>query len=276
MTFSVQGWGTSQVLSSETSTRVVDFVGFKDSAQAVTAAVTDITFASNKDSHGAWDGSDEYVVPVPGDYDVSTTLGENTTLSVSFGIYVNGAAYRGTFFASVSGNLGSGSIIVPNLKAGDRISIRCNSSVTIRLNGLLSIKRISGPAQIAASEKVFCQYTNNSGTGTTANVTDIPFITRVQDSHGAFASGVFTAPRASWYDVDASVTYAANAVREHTLYVNGTQRLRMDPVSASISVYSLSAGVYLNAGETLSIRNNNSSTLQASAVTHWISVRSQG
>lgn len=272
----IAGWGTSQVLSSETDTRVVDFSGTKGSTQAVTANVTDITFTSEKDSHGAWSGS-AYSIPVPGDYIVGTVLSDNAASTLQFAIYVNGTLSRNLITGS-SGNFGGGSILIPNLKANNSVSIRCGGTTTIGAIGNISISRLSGPAQVAASEKVYLKYTGNAGGAITANVTNVDFTTKVTDSHGSWSGTTFTAPRPSWYDFDGSWNCTTGAAKDLQLYINGSAKefVSYNTTGAASSFVMFSGGAYLNAGETATLRSDTSATLSNSATLHWLSIRSQG
>jgi molybdopterin-binding protein len=69
----IEGWAPSVQMSDQTDTRAVSFAANKASGQAVTANVTNISYTSVKDSHGAWNGTDTYIVQVPGDYLISAT-----------------------------------------------------------------------------------------------------------------------------------------------------------------------------------------------------------
>jgi hypothetical protein len=272
----VVGWSSNSVMSNDTDTRVVSFSGTKGSTQAVTANTTDITFTSAKDSHGAWSGS-QYVVPVAGDYQVASTLADSAANSWNAFVYLNGVSSR-VLFATVSGNYGGGSAILPNLKAGDTISIRSASSITVAGNAgqHLSINRLSGPATIAATEKVYAQYTGNAGTAITANTTNLDFSTKVADSHGAFSGTVFTAPRPGWYEMDGAFLFTAGSTPILYAYVNTVQKLLVGYSAASTTRVPFHGGIYLNGGDQLSIRSDTSLTESNSATQHWISISSQG
>jgi hypothetical protein len=265
----IQGWGTSQVLSSDTATNVVDFAA-TGTGGAVTANVTNIpTSTTLKDSNGAWTGS-TYVVPVPGDYvcGIAGLAGAGWTSYV----YVNGVSYQP--LASMNTSLVRTSILIPSLNAGDIISFRSDASVTLSIFNV-NIFRLSGPAQIAASEKVFLQYTGNAGTVLTANVTNIDFATKVVDSHGAWNGTTFTAPRPGMYDIKGSIYFTAVYGNILYAFINGVSNINLISNNAC-SVKNIVGEVYLLAGQTLTFRAAAAATLVNDNAICWISITSQG
>ena len=218
----IAGWSSSVQTSDSVDTRVVDFVGFKNSTQSVTASVTDITFTSQKDSHAAWNGS-QYVVPVAGDYLLSLTIKDNSGTQQA-SIFVDGSAYRAAFMTAVSGFPMSGSIIVYGLKTGQTLSVRSATGGTVGVDGVLSIQRLSGPSAIAASESVNAQYFNTAGTVFTAGtITIVPYATKIFDTHSAWATNTYTCPTSGKYQVNASIWGSGtNADPALLVYKNGT------------------------------------------------------
>ena len=203
----IQGWSTNTVQSADTDTRVVDFVGYNGNTQALTANTTLLTFTTSKDSHASWDG-DEYSVPVSGDYLVALNYYAPSTGAVACYVQVNGVdplpvkAYLGV---ASSTQAGSGSVIIPNLKSGDKISLKGDASVTLLSNArVLSIKRLSGPAVVQATESVNALYTGGPPTGTlSAAWNTLTYGTRVKDSHNAYSGGVWTCMVSGSYDISA-------------------------------------------------------------------------
>ena len=210
-TVPIIGWSSNVQMSNDTDTRVVDFSGTKSSTQAVTGAATDITFTTSKDSHGAWNGS-QYIVPVSGDYIVSIAIGDAGSTTWLASAYVDGVVSR-ALGESYAGGWASGSTIIPNLKAGQSISIRVSSSTTIQAVSYqnLSISRISGPSVIAATESVNARYTDVSGQAIGTSAAVFKFGTKDFDSHLAYSSstGLYTCPVSGKYKVDARLFTAA-------------------------------------------------------------------
>ena len=279
----IVGWGSSQVLSSDTDTRVV--------AASVSGGTGTISTTqggnfpnTDKDTHGAIStvsSATRFTAPVAGTYVFTGTVFPGTAISPT--LVKNGTTVL-QYFASAGlvatgVNLVGGISSVPfDLKAGEYIELRANTSSTLGTGGALfntwGIERLSGPAQIAASEKVFLKYTGNAGTAFTSTVTDIPFITKGVDSHGAWSGSLFTAPRAGWFDIKGSIL-AGSLSAQPQLYINGVLDTFLEADYASDRKH-FNGGAFLLAGQTMSIRYNASGTLSNSPTQHWIAITSQG
>lgn len=284
----IVGWSSSQVFSQDADVRVVDFKGSSSGTQAVTANVTDVTFTTVKDSHSAFNGS-QYVVAVPGDYLISTTLADSASSAVRASAYVNGSSVN-ILGTTVAGEFGGGATILPNLKAGDTISIRIASSITIATGRSLSIQRISGPSQIAASESVSMLYKGTpAGTidNTWNNITTIP--TKIKDSHGAYSGGVFTVPTSGTYDLSAfswivsTLPAASNSYLGVSIDGNSPDYISTSVNSSAASNRPLSIAIFsipLRAGQTISLRTRTEGTtnsfVTSSAIYHQLSITKSG
>lgn len=212
----IQGWSSSVVVSSSTDTRVVAASYKKTATQAVTGNVTDITFQSSVvDTHAAFNGT-AFIAPVPGLYDIGGVIGV-TSGSINIVAFVNGTA-RTIIGTTISGSNTALSGLV-TLSAGDSVTIRSESSITVfgqasGLTSFFSIKRLSGPSQIAASETVAARVYNTSGFSVpNASVTVITGWTKTFDTHGAFnpTTGVFTVPVAGKYRVSGMLLFSSAA-----------------------------------------------------------------
>jgi hypothetical protein len=191
------------------------FTGIKNATQVVTANVTDISFISTKDSVGSWNGS-QYTVRVPGDYQVSLTLIDNATTSWSAVTYINGVVQTTKRFSQISGDYGSGSLILENLQVGQVISFRATQSTTIGNVGQLSIAKIESPNALLNIPKVaYLKDVKASGTNgqnlTTSYTTLI--LNTEEDPFGivSIASNEFTLQPGT-YTIEASIPMTANAV----------------------------------------------------------------
>lgn len=276
----ILGWGTTQVLSSDTDTRVVDMEAVKSAGSTSSGGATPTASWTliNKDSHGAFNATTGvYTVPVPGDYLVTHQI-FTTTGAPQPSIIKNGSI---NYYGWASGvSAGFVSRLLTDLKAGDTISVGTGAAFTVLTatspyQTSLSIQRLSGPAQIAASEKIYLQYTGNAGTALTANVTNIDFTNKVSDSHGAWNGTTFTAPRPGWYEVKGAVSFTASASQGVNIYVNGTKGV-LAAYTPSTDINIISGSTYLKAGDQLSLRVDSTKTLSNSATSHWISITSQG
>lgn len=272
-TVPITGWSSNVAMSSDTDTRVVSFSGINGSSQSVTTDVTNIAVTTIKDSHGAWNGT-QYTVPVPGDYVVNLSSSDSGAGSVGFDVYKNAVMSTRVLYTTTAGR-GSGSCLVTNLKAGDVLSVRSGATTTLQTSTRIDIYRLSGPAVVAASEKVYLQYTSNAGTALTANVTNADWSTKVVDSHGAWSGTTFTAPRPGLYLIVGQVNDSSNA-SAYEAYINTVRKFQLSSTpSANTTFKRISGAVYLNGGDALTIRSDTSTTLSNSAVAHWIAISSQ-
>lgn len=216
----IQGWSSSQVFSQDADTRVVIFSGYVASNQALTANVTNLPLTASKDSHVAWTGS-TYVVPVPGDYQLAATLLANAT-GGTIQAYVNAAAVKQMMTINTAEYVSS-ALTLENLKAGDIISFRSNATQTVAgvSTAFVSISRISGPSQIAASESVSALYTGAPPTGTlNGSLNNVTFGTKVKDSHNAMSGATYTVPVSGTYSVSATVAIIGTRVLGSTDQLN--------------------------------------------------------
>jgi hypothetical protein len=235
----IAGWDSSVQMSDSTDTRIVDFVGFA-SGNALTANVTNIAFTTVKDTHAGWSGI-AYTVHVPGDYNVSTFIVGPSTSTMA--VYVNSSIYRSIAYV-VAGAGGSGSLIIPNLKSGDSISLRSNASQTISSSSdySLNISRISGPASIAATESVNARY-YASATSISGSLATVVWTTKDFDSHNALASGVFTCPTSGKYQVNTGIQVSG------TIVLNSALVLEIQKNSTAVTQYQTFAGGAVTAQE---------------------------
>jgi hypothetical protein len=191
--------------------RVISFTGSKAAgAQALTAGVTDITFATVKDSVGAWTGI-QYRVASAGDYGCGifcyTTAGVATVLP-----YINGVVLS-KYLATINTGGGSGYVILENLKAGDLVSFRANASVTLASDTAqnISISKIQGPQAISSGSLLAVIARNGAGQTIPISVlTTITGWTSLLDNCGCFnaATGIFTAPFAGVFEFNVGLTIA--------------------------------------------------------------------
>ena len=280
--FPVNGKSASQVLSQDADTRVVNFVGYPSTNQALTASVTDLPLTSQKDSVGAWGGS-SYTVKVPGDYQLSTVLfSASGTANVI--VYVSGNS-KGIIQQISPSVWTSGAKTLFGLVAGDTITLRVDSGVTVlgNTNSSVSISRISGPSQIAASESVICNYVTTAGQSIPSTTsTPVLYGTKIMDSHGAYntATGIFTAPVSGVYLVNASIDYTpTNTTGYRAVHAVGNSVDRTLSQINALSIYQQVAGVTtfrLLAGQTIHIyalhSKGSAETLTTSDAANYLSI----
>ena len=206
----IQGWSSSVQMSDQADTRVVDWVGYVASNQAVTANVTNIPLTSRKDSHGGWGGS-SYTVIVPGDYSITGVSSPTTAVSYYTQVYVNGVVAR-SLASSAGGANACGATVLNDLKAGDVISFRSGVTLTVSADVVSSftITRISGPVTIAESEAILVSYGSTAGSAIGTSYTLQTFTAKEIDTHSCWnGTDTFTAQVADYYKISAGILTAA-------------------------------------------------------------------
>ncbi len=280
----ILGWSSSVLMSESSETRIVA-ARIGASSTTVSSSATAIIHTTKQfDTHSAYNTSTGvYTVPVAGKYKISSGWVNANTVDtnavgnvVSIYIYKNGSQYSRIGISQLQvANVGIGNSCYGNSDAidcvaGDTLQVYMNKSAgissTVTGNNSVndtwvSFERLSGPAQIAASEKVGVLYYTASGT-IDASYNLLTYTTKVTDTHGAYASGIFTAPRAGLYSLSAVATISSTAAVSNAVRLkitkNGSdflfsQRL-YNNTGTTIDTFVISApAVYLNAGDLLSV-----------------------
>jgi hypothetical protein len=284
----ILGWSSSVVMSSDAATNVVAARIYKATNQTAigpNGSGVKLTFdTASYDKQGAW-ASNKYTVQVSGVYDIQANLvflGTNVLANGYFAIiYKNGNiySYGAPYYPAVSTIFGIAAFDSLDLVAGDYIEIGIygignNSVNTLTLDGgvtdsWVSIRRISGPAQIAASESVSALYTGAPPTGTLTNAYNTTtFATKVKDTHSAYASGIYTVPVSGVYDISASTdqlaTYALNKVAITAIFIDGVNKYAgrsfAGGANAELTPQVNVKSVPLLAGQLVTIRSYNDAT----------------
>lgn len=283
----IAGWSSQVQMSSDTDTRVCLAEYTIASGQAV-SATTPINFSSQVyDTHAAvttgattW----KFTAPVTGYYDVAYHGAYSAADGRTIDLYKNGtlqwsilAGYSSSYIAGSSTNI--------FLNAGDYIDLRPSAAITTTVApSRVVIKRISGPAVVAASETVACRYSNGAGTVTNTTFATLPFTTKAFDTHNAFngSTGVFTAPVSGKYAVSSQVLtggFSGGVVFYLSIFVNGVEY--SGHVIQNVAAYSASTTgivndqIQLNAGDLVTIRARNSAGaggINASSLYNWVSI----
>jgi len=214
----ILGWSSNVQLSSDTDTRVVKAsVRRSTSSQTIGTSATKVQFNGiNSDSHGTFDSTTNYryTIPVAGTYSFSGMLSYNAAaalLTSNVYLYKNGSIIKTGYIAVPNGaSFGVPYEFQDDAVAGDyyevfamnTTSASLYSDGTINGGSTLDIKRLSGPATIAASETVAASYQCGSGQSL-SSATTIKFDTKLTDSHGAYntSTGIYTVPVSGRYEI---------------------------------------------------------------------------
>lgn len=229
-TVPIAGWSSNTSMSSDTDTRVVA-ARMTGATASLTASYTDVTWTTIvNDTHGAM-GAINYTIPVTGYYDISGqiyfagTQALNGTTDISLFNTTTSSTLlesQNVYAGAVTGNNASAfafqSVL---LNAGTQIKIQAKSSATLPVitssatENYLSIKRVTGPSVISATESVYARY-HGSSSILSSNLGTISYTTKDFDSHGAYASGIYTCPVSGKYHVDAGLLATAATVATTT------------------------------------------------------------
>ena len=251
-TVPIVGWSSSTVVSSSADTRVVDLVAFNSGTQSVTANTTNIAATSSKDSVGGWNGT-QYTIKVPGDYNFTIAGSDNVASTPVIDLYVNAVSYR-RIAALHGGNYYTGSLLVPNLKAGDVVSFRSSITTTLGANFRLEGYMLQGPSQIAASEVIACRAylsTNQTGVNPNASGVKVNFNATTLDTHGGWNTGTYryTCPAPGIYEVDSTIYTSGTNVLANTyliqIFKNGAGIQNGAPTTAIASTSTGAFGKYI-------------------------------
>ena len=212
-------------------------------AQTLATSGSDATATAgtpNTDTHGGVSGN-AYIIPISGLYSItasnSFTASATGKREVRLQVSTNGGGSWSDF--AIQDQPGSSaaqtSLALTRIRqfnAADQVRVVLNqtsgaslSTVSDGSQNFLSIQRISGPSQIAASESVNARYYSSS-TSITGSAGTITYSTKDYDSHNAYSSGTYTIPVSGKYEICASLqiagTFALNNSAEIRIFKNGT------------------------------------------------------
>jgi hypothetical protein len=248
----IVGWSSTVQLSDQADGRAVVASAYTASgSQTATSTFQTVTTLTPViDTHGGFNGSGVYTVPVSGQYFISAapSLGVAGGYTCGVQIVTTSESLTGPLQSQGSGGECSGVSGVFNLIAGNTVTFKVyQNSGGSALYGVLatnkySITRIGGTAAIGTSETVVASYAGSATTSLTTNTTStLTYSTSFKDSHSAMnaATGIFTAPVAGTYQVCANynvVGSVANALADIFISINSvTNQMRVDsPTAGSI------------------------------------------
>jgi hypothetical protein len=263
----ILGWSSGVQMSDVSSGRLITARLTKNGTQATAAGDNKLTsFTQTLDRMNGWDSTNNrYVFAEAGDYDIGAMIHQTSAAAqvVAPAYRYNGGAsvYMGAGASAVD-TRGQGSDII-SAKAGEYVEfyVFSGGTASIQTDTYFYIAKRQSPQTMSLTETVMCSYSNTAGTSIPYNTTMVaPFATKDYDPHGAYSSGVFTAPYNSKYrftqyntlaSTSASAPYAVIAM----IYKNGALYRRIGfGASTATDVHTVwgSTTVQLNAGETAS------------------------
>lgn len=262
----IVGWGTTQVLSSDTATNVVEMTANKaNGTETANTAIGSWTILN--DTNGALNASSGvYTVLTPGNYFVQIQLATTSGTPIP-DIRKNGTVVK-------TGQLKESSYVIPNCIAGDTITVTNQATLTATATlteTVWSIFRLPGTAQIAASESVNMR-TFSSVTTISGSLATIVYATKSFDSHNVYnaSTGVYTIPSPGKYQVNAGIATAGTIALNNALNMQIQQSGSASQISESLvdaagAVSNLGTSVsdmfYCLAGDTLKVQVSSGATL---------------
>jgi hypothetical protein len=302
----IAGWSSTVQMSNDTDTRVIAMAAYAAPTGTPQASATILNFgAANLDTHAGWNGTTTYTVPVSGVYEVSVEAANTGTAATGKGCQLELRKNGSSVFAlsapqsdASSSRTWAQATGLVSCVAGDTLSAYYFTSFASPVFqagvGNISIKRLSGPSVIAATESINARYTTAAGqsianglvSGTAATVN---FGTKVFDSHNAVTVGagwVFTAPVSGKYLVAANLCYTSASWTAGTgavrlmLNKNGTDYSRLDHRAGAAFTGEFGIGgsdfVDLLAGDTVAIKTfhgeGTSRSLEPQAILNHVSI----
>jgi hypothetical protein len=218
----IVGWSSNSVMSSDTATNVVACM-LSGTSTSVGANTTITPTTIVKDTNGGWSGS-TYTIPVSGYYSISGSIqaGSNTATYYELSYKQNSLSsvlLGGNRVPSGTSNIYASGSSTVFCNAGDTIIFIGNNQGTtqVPIAFTASIFRISGPAQIGATDTVACFYNTAAGnTLTNTSFTFIDFGTKVFDKTnsvvGAGSGNSLTATSTWRFVVPVSGIYQVSAL----------------------------------------------------------------
>lgn len=273
----IVGWSSNVQMSNDTDTRVVAATYQANSSQSLTSTAVLTVFGSKiSDTHAAYNSSTGiYTIPVSGLYEMTYQVFTITATSPPNNVILrnngNTMVRSNASYQNVANTYQwSQTYIFPAI-AGDNIDMQiaasaAGSTYNSGIDNFFSIKRLSGPSVVAASEvvAVFAQGVCTGTLNASYNRATYPSI--VKDTHGAYSSGLFTAPVSGYYKISAGFYISSTVVALGDITVIGVRKNGGATPEASNMFRAVQAGgngpvsnfisvdsIYLNAGDTLDV-----------------------
>lgn len=206
----ISGWGSSQLLSDSADTRVIICQAGGDAASAASGAP--IIFPTAVfDSHAGYNATTgRYTVPVAGYYRVTGAL-QSGNIGVELRVYKN-AADPGKVAAQSDSNGKATFAYTVSCVAGDILDLRPGATFDAQSTSHITFERVSGPAQIRASERPqsYSWYSTAAGHGSTN--TKIRRIETLVSSAGSDITYASSAASGSTWTINTAGVYGIDYI----------------------------------------------------------------
>lgn len=226
----IQGWGGTNVLSSDVATTPVVLMAYGPTSSATANNPIPFPNVFRQVGPGSYNGT-QFTAAVTGYYRVSASADGTIAAGNAFYVSVNGNTSangnRPQLCFSPAANAPMVGTATVYVLAGQTIDVRCTANYGAG-GGAYNTLQITldqvGSQQIAASESIKARYDTN-GTGqsiSAATVTIVNFLNKNYDSHGAVTVGAswkFTASNPGLYSVKTQVSFAT------TSWTSGNERI---------------------------------------------------
>jgi hypothetical protein len=304
-TVPILNWSSSVAMSSDTDTRIVaartSITGSLITLPAGGGGATyDFgstgTMLRDFDTHGGFPGAGvqgaTYTCLVPGFYEFSflgyTTGVPSANFRIDAYILKNGASVFGASTINTQAT-SSQRMTIPvsallQLNAGDQVKVQLSmqtaGSISLDTSSF-SVKRLSGPAQIAATETVAFRYVAQAvSTLINGSQTTVGFNTKQYDTHGAFNGQLFTAPVSGLYTFSAAAEIAGltAGTGQVNVYLTKADQTVLAvlwelPIGGTLMMPIGSTDLRLNAGDQVQIQiyqnNGGNRSVSGSSIYTW-------
>jgi hypothetical protein len=251
----IQGWESNTTLSSDSGLSLVSAkIGLSANQTISTTSNTTIAFDTIRfDRGGIFSlANNGFLIRESGTYDekvLSYVTGMTALDNTSIKIAVNGITVYEMFYPLAS-TIGSYQVDGPlELKAGDIVTATIDSSVdasyTLDSNDnrtFFSLQKRQSPQTLGMADKLYARYTTNSGASlANSSFNKITYEDLVEDTHGSYSGGTFTAKQRCLIQVTASLLYAQTtgwtlgATRQLSVDKNGVAYAVLDYMEESSS-----------------------------------------
>jgi hypothetical protein len=248
-----------------------------------------IIYSMEQSGSGGSGGSGIYLFPLPSnlsvDLDKVNTSITNPAFSQKVGTcYAKNSSVNGTGIVYVYDNnnlaIGSnntGNVTVTTIGSA-HYSLGFDNDTGYTFNATVPVKGWSSNTRVSedfGGRDVSIDARGNNGSTVTALTTDINFT--YLSGTGQWSGTQFTCDQTGWYIINGSTQFTSNIINSIYSYIDGVQDKRIGfNGNTSISLHPFKDLVYLEKGQTYSIRSSAGATLSNVSTGHYITIKNVG